>query len=66
MAMSISTANIEPNLSNGAVGVKVAQLAKEQQKVEGQIAVDLINAATAPAPKSAPVGNIGHNIDTTA
>ncbi|ABL98833.1 MULTISPECIES: hypothetical protein [Shewanella] len=62
--MSINS--IEPNLSHGAIGVKVAQLAKDQQKVEGQIAVDLIAAATAPAPKAEPVGNIGHNIDTTA
>ncbi|WP_372871418.1 cytoplasmic protein [Shewanella sp.] len=66
MAISINSGSIEPNLSHGAIGVKVAQLAKNQQKVEGQIALDLISAATAPAPKSAPVGNIGHNIDTTA
>lgn len=66
MAISINTANIEPNLSHGSIGVKVAQLAKNQQEAEGQIALDLINAATAPAPKAQPVGNIGHNIDTTA
>ncbi|ABN60388.1 cytoplasmic protein [Shewanella baltica] len=61
MSISLNTQAIAPNLENGAVGVKVAQLAKEQQKAEGKIAVDLIAAA---APK--PVGNAGHNINTTA
>ncbi|WP_372932487.1 cytoplasmic protein, partial [Shewanella putrefaciens] len=46
MSISLNTQAITPNLENGAIGVKVAQLAKEQQKVEGQIAVDLIQAAT--------------------
>ena len=40
MSISLNTQAITPNLENGAVGVKVAQLAKEQQKAEGQIAVD--------------------------
>lgn len=62
MAVTIGTANIEPNLSNGNIGVKVAQLAKEQQEVEGDIALQLIQAAE-PAPASAPVGNSGHNIN---
>ncbi len=61
MSISLNTQAITPNLENGAVGVKVAQLAKEQQKAEGQMAVDLINAAIAQ-----PVGNTGHNINTTA
>lgn len=62
MAVTIGTANIEPNLSNGNIGVKVAQLAKEQQEVEGEIALQLIQA-TEPAAASAPVGNSGHNIN---
>jgi hypothetical protein len=37
-------------------------MAKEQQKVEGQMALQLIEAAAPPAP----VGNTGHNINTTA
>ena len=61
MAISLNTSSIPVNTSNGDVGVKVAQLAKEQQKAEGQIAVNLINAAT-----PQPVGNSGHNINTTA
>ncbi|QFU21415.1 cytoplasmic protein [Shewanella eurypsychrophilus] len=61
MAVTIGTANIEPNLSNGNIGVKVAQLAKEQQEVEGDIALQLIQAAE-PA-TSTPVGNSGHNIN---
>lgn len=63
MSITLNSQAITPNLENGAVGVKVAQLAKEQQKVEGQIAMQLI-AAAAPAPQ--PVGNAGHNINTTA
>ncbi len=62
MAMTLSTTNLEANLSNDNINVKVAQLAKEQQKAEGQIALQLIEAA-APAPESAPVGNAGHNIN---
>ncbi|GIU44395.1 cytoplasmic protein [Shewanella algidipiscicola] len=65
MAVTIGTSNLQPNMSNGSVGVKVAQLAKEQQQAEGEIALQLINAAT-PAPSAAPVGNIGNNINTTA
>ncbi|MFB2652927.1 cytoplasmic protein [Shewanella seohaensis] len=61
MSISLNTQAITPNLENGAVGVKVAQLAKEQQKAEGQMVVDLINAAI-----PQPVGNSGHNINTTA
>ncbi|KFZ37463.1 hypothetical protein HR45_10635 [Shewanella mangrovi] len=62
MAISINSQAVTPNLDNGAVGVRVAQLAKQQQQAEGQIAVDLIEAA-APAPK--PEGNLGNNIDVT-
>lgn len=65
MAITIGTANLDPNLSNGSVGVKVAQLAKDQQQAEGDIALQLIEAVDA-APQSAPVGNSGHNINTTA
>ena len=61
MTISLNNQAITPNLENGAIGVKVAQLAKEQQNAEGQMAIDLIAAA---APK--PIGNAGHNINTTA
>lgn len=61
MTISLNNQAITPNLENGAIGVKVAQLAKEQQKAGGQMAMDLIAAA---APK--PIGNAGHNINTTA
>lgn len=59
MSITIGTANLEPNLSNGNIGVKVAQLAKEQQEAEGEIALQLIQA-TAP---TTPVGNSGHNVN---
>ncbi|MGS0680255.1 cytoplasmic protein [Shewanella sp. 125m-7] len=64
MAVTISSANLQPNMSHGSVGVKVAQMAKEQQEVQGEIALSLINAAMPATP--APVGNTGNNINTTA
>ncbi|WP_394229582.1 cytoplasmic protein [Shewanella colwelliana] len=65
MAVTVGTSNLQPNLSNGNIGVKVAQLAKEQQQAEGEIALQLIEAVDA-TPKAAPVANSGHNINTTA
>ncbi|ABO22668.1 MULTISPECIES: hypothetical protein [Shewanella] len=65
MAITVGTSNLQPNLSNGSVGVKVAQLAKEQQQAEGEIALQLIEAVDS-APSAGPVGNSGHNINTTA
>ena len=65
MAVTVGTSNLQPNLSNGSIGVKVAQLAKEQQQAEGEIALQLIEAVDA-APSAEPVGNSGHNINTTA
>ncbi|QSX33024.1 putative motility protein [Shewanella avicenniae] len=46
------------------VGVRVAQLAKEQTQAQGEIIMNLISAAAptqtvAPAPE----GNLGNNID---
>ncbi|MBE7216662.1 cytoplasmic protein [Shewanella benthica] len=60
MAISLGTANLEPQLSSGGMIVKVAQLAKEQQKAEGEIALQLIESAN-----PAPVGNSGHKINIT-
>jgi hypothetical protein len=65
MAITVNSSSVNPNVSNNNVNVKAAQLAREQQKVEGEIAVQLIEAAE-PAQSSGPVGNVGHNIDTTA
>ncbi|GIU28125.1 cytoplasmic protein [Shewanella sp. MBTL60-007] len=65
MAVTIASANLQPNMSHGAVGVKVAQMAKAQQEMQGEMALQLIQAAMPEAP-AAPVGNIGHNINTTA
>lgn len=62
MALTIGTPNLEPNMSNGSVGVKVAQLAKGQQEAEGEIALQLIQAALPETPV-APVGNSGHNVN---
>ena len=65
MAITVGTSNLDPNLSNGNIGVKVAQIAKEQQKVEGEIALQLIKA-TDETTQSRPIGNSGHNINTSA
>ncbi|MCH1925563.1 cytoplasmic protein [Shewanella sp. C32] len=66
MAISLSSQAVTPNLDNGAVGVRVAQLAKDQQKAEGQIALNLIQAAAPSQPAPKPEGSLGHNIDVTA
>lgn len=63
MTISVNSQPVALNIENGSVGVKVAQLAKEQQKAEGEIAVQLIKATE---PTSGPVGNTGHNINTKA
>ncbi|MCL1092307.1 cytoplasmic protein [Shewanella kaireitica] len=65
MTISLSTPNLEPNMSHGSVGLKVAQMSKEQQKIEGDIALKLIEAALPETPP-APVGNAGHIISTKA
>lgn len=65
MPMTVGTSNLDPNLSNGNIGVRVAQMSKEQQKVEGEIALQLIKA-TAETSQSRPIGNSGHNINTSA
>ncbi|MPY23622.1 cytoplasmic protein [Shewanella psychropiezotolerans] len=61
MAISLGTTNLEPQLSSGGMIVKVAQLAKEQQEAEGEIALQLIEATN-----PAPVGNSGQNINVKA
>ncbi|QQX81026.1 cytoplasmic protein [Shewanella sp. KX20019] len=65
MSISLSTPNLEPNMSHGNVGLKVAQMSKEQQKIEGDIALKLIESAL-PEAAPAPVGNAGHIISTKA
>ncbi|MGZ9897167.1 cytoplasmic protein [Shewanella gaetbuli] len=63
MTISVnSSGNMPINIDSGN-SLKVAVMAKNQQKIEGQMALQLIEAALPPA---APVGNIGHNINTKA
>ncbi|GGZ18135.1 MULTISPECIES: cytoplasmic protein [Shewanella] len=66
MTVSLNSQPLPVNMDTGAVGVKVAQLAKQQQEAEGEIALQLIQAATPAQEPAGPVGNIGHNINTTA
>jgi hypothetical protein len=53
-----------PTTIDSGNSLKVAVMAKDQQKIEGQMALQLITAAQPPAPQ--PEGNSGHNINTTA
>ena len=64
--MQISTtAPQASNVEAGGGGVRVLKIAQDQQKAEGQAAVQLIEAAGAAA-KPQPAGNVGLNIDIHA
>ncbi len=64
MSISLNSPSLEPSLEQGG-GVKVAQLAKQQQLAEGKIALQLIQSAALPAEVTTPepVGSLGHHID---
>ena len=62
MTISVNAPSNMPTSIDSASSLKVAVMAKNQQKVEGEMAMQLIEAAVPPAP----VGNTGHNINTTA
>ena len=64
MSLSINSPSSMPTTIDSGNSLKVAVMAKDQQKAEGKMALQLIEAALAPAPQ--PVGNSGHNINTTA
>ncbi|MCT8985350.1 cytoplasmic protein [Shewanella phaeophyticola] len=61
MTISVNAPSSMPTTIDSGNSLKVAVMAKDQQEVEGQMALQLIEAA---APQ--PVGNSGHNINTTA
>ncbi|UJF21805.1 cytoplasmic protein [Shewanella sp. OMA3-2] len=63
MTISVNAPSNMPTTIDSGNSLKIAVMAKDQQKVEGQMALQLIEAA---APPAAPVGNAGHNINTTA
>ncbi len=65
MSISVNAPSSMPTTIDSGNSLKVAVMAKEQQKIEGQMALQLIEAAAA-APAPQPVGNSGHNINTTA
>ncbi|GAA4882473.1 cytoplasmic protein [Ferrimonas pelagia] len=63
MALNLTTPP-PADLSLGSVGVKVAQLSKQQQQVEGAIALQLIQAALPEAlPVPAPTERAGQHIN---
>ncbi|MGB0893309.1 MAG: cytoplasmic protein [Parashewanella sp.] len=60
--MQVSTSALQPTENTS---VKVMQMAKSQQKEQGEVAMKLIESASAnSAPR--PVGNAGHVINTKA
>ncbi|WP_144211140.1 cytoplasmic protein [Shewanella donghaensis] len=63
MAISVNAPSSMPTNIDSGNSLKMAVMAKGQQEVEGQMALDLIEAAL---PPTQPVGNSGHNINTTA
>ncbi|NKF49330.1 cytoplasmic protein [Shewanella sp. WXL01] len=61
MTISVNAPSSMPTNIDSGNSLKVAVMAKEQQKVEGDIAMQLIEAAVPP-----PTGNSGHNINVKA
>ena len=59
--MSSSATSVNPE---SATELRVAVMAKNQQKAEGAAAMQLLETAGQAAPK--PVGNAGHNINVMA
>ncbi|WP_133405551.1 cytoplasmic protein [Parashewanella tropica] len=59
--MDISGSNVQSAANQQTTNVKVMQMAKQQQKAEGETAMQLIASS---APKA--VGNAGHIINTKA
>ncbi|MGI2171389.1 cytoplasmic protein [Shewanella sp. MF05960] len=62
MPISVNAPSSMPTTIDSGNSLKVAVMAKDQQEAEGQMALQLIEAAAPPQP----VGNSGHNINTTA
>lgn len=61
--MQISTTSPQAvNVDTGGAGIRATKVAQDQQKAEGQAAVQLIEAAGAVA-KSQPSGSVGQSID---
>ena len=61
--MNINSANVQPNVSNETANTKMLVKAKEHQEMQGEMAMQLIEAANI---TSKPVGNSGHIINTKA
>ena len=66
MSLSINSPSEMPTNIDSGTSLKVAVMAKDQQKVEGQMALQLIEAALPQQSAPQPVGNSGHIISTKA
>ena len=61
--MQVSTTSPQAvNVDNSGGGIRVTKIALDQQKADGEAAVQLIEAAGAVAAPQAS-GSVGHNID---
>ena len=63
MSININSTNQVAQNTETAHGIKTAKLVKNQQEVEGQMALELIQSADINAQLAAPVGNKGHTIN---
>ena len=63
MSLTINSNNSVQTNTETAHAIKTANLAKSQQEIEGQMALNLIQSATVGQAVSPPVGNSGHNIN---
>ncbi|QDE29999.1 cytoplasmic protein [Shewanella polaris] len=64
MSISVNSPSSMPTTIDSGNSLMVAVIAKNQQEMEGQMALQLMEAAQLPVPQ--PIGNSGHIINTTA
>jgi len=65
MSLTINSHDSVQTNTETAHAIKTAKLAKNQQELEGEMALNLIQSATNVQTVSPPVGNSGHNINIT-
>jgi len=63
MSITISPSDPLPQNTDSGLGIIMASKVKDQQKIEGQMAVNLIKSANMDTVAMPPVGNSGHSIN---
>ena len=66
MTLNVNATSPASTNTDTAHGIKTANLVKDQMELEGQMALQLIQSANVDTQVSAPVGNIGNNINIQA